>query len=305
MPRATSSQMPSSSPLACQPWLTTSTARASRLDSTLYTMSPHCPPTPLSHLLLFVSVLATLHATTAELALPATMSRTPRPLLDGTLVSHAAKCAWLFVVGTILTAVAAHIHVHTDYVKMDNVSVCVWCLTDLDYPFITHVGLSPPAFPPCTHTQCFHPHESPEIYYTQMSKAMNDTGHAMWFNTCEWCVGGVGWAGRNLFAPSRSCCAAQGKALHRGEDSVWLWGGKIAQSFRVGPGMVHGSVFPYLLASAASHTNNTCVRHCAQTTCLSGHSTAKVRQHHTLCPSNANLTFPLLLQACMTTLSAW
>lgn len=91
----------------------------------LYTVRhvPPLPPTPRSHLLLFVSVLATLHATTAELALPATMSRTPRPLLAGTLVSHAAKCAWLFVVGTSLTSVAAHTHVHADYVKMDNVSV--------------------------------------------------------------------------------------------------------------------------------------------------------------------------------------
>ena len=37
-------------------------------------------------------------------------------------------------------------------------------------------------------SQCYHPHESPEVYYTAMSKALNATGHPMWFNTCEWYV---------------------------------------------------------------------------------------------------------------------
>lgn len=72
-----------------------------------------------------------------------------------------------------------------DYVKMDNVRwreprrsgplclilTCRRCLVVL------------------VAVQCFHPDESPQVYYTAMSKALNATGHPMWFNTCEWYVG--------------------------------------------------------------------------------------------------------------------
>jgi len=53
---------------------------------------------------------------------------------------------------------------------------------------------------------CYHPSESPQIYYTTMSEALNATGKPIWFNLCEW-----------------------------GEDNVWEWGAGIAQSFRIGP----------------------------------------------------------------------
>lgn len=53
---------------------------------------------------------------------------------------------------------------------------------------------------------CFHPDQSPWIYYGNMSAALNATGRPMWFATCNW-----------------------------GEDSPWLWAPSIAQSYRAGP----------------------------------------------------------------------
>lgn len=53
---------------------------------------------------------------------------------------------------------------------------------------------------------CNHPSEPPEVYYGNFSAALNATGFAIHFNLCEW-----------------------------GEDAPWSgWGGRIAQSYRVG-----------------------------------------------------------------------
>lgn len=51
---------------------------------------------------------------------------------------------------------------------------------------------------------CHHPSTPPPVYYGNFSAYLNATGTPTWFATCEW-----------------------------GEDAVWTWGGKIAQSFRV------------------------------------------------------------------------
>lgn len=53
---------------------------------------------------------------------------------------------------------------------------------------------------------CGHPDAPPQDYYGNMSRALNATGHEMWFALCDW-----------------------------GEGNPWLWASTIAQSYRAGP----------------------------------------------------------------------